>query len=529
MTSTMRSAKSSIRAWWVAILAILSLQLAANPQNVRQAGVAGGFYPSDAKSLAAMIDDMLAHATPPPVTDPILAVVAPHAGYQYSGPVAAYTYAALKGRKFTRVVVIAPSHYEAFDFTSVFDGDAYATPLGTVAVDKAFANQLVKMSSTMRFSSRGHVATPQGAEHALEVQLPWLQRVLGEFQLVPIVMGDQSYESSRALGVALAKLIHGGDTLIVASSDLSHYHPYDDAVKIDHKTLNALQAWDYFSMSQNFEMRVWEACGGAPIVAAMIAAERMGANQALVLKYANSGDTTGDHSRVVGYSAVALVKTQSQKAGEHPFSLGTREKNQLLALARKSVEYAVREKKPYEPPAGTNDSLNQERGAFVTLKESGELRGCVGYTSAVEPLYMTVRDTATLAALRDSRFRPVSASELPQLEYEISVLSPLRRVLDVREIKIGQHGLLMKNADHQGLLLPQVPVEEGWDRKRFLEETCVKAGMETGCWKDENTDIFMFTAVVFGESRPQALIPETPAAPGLPARPGAPVPGSPPR
>ena len=148
-------------------------------------------------------------------------------------------------------------------------------------------------------------------------ELPWLQKVLGNFEVVPIVMGDQSYESSRALGVALAKLIKSegkeGDTLVLASSDLSHYHTYDDAVKIDHKTLNALQAWDYFSMSRNFQTRIWEACGGAPIVAAMIYAERMGANQAQVLKYANSGDVTGDHSRVVGYSADVFVKTLRRK------------------------------------------------------------------------------------------------------------------------------------------------------------------------------------------------------------------------
>jgi len=532
MREKMRSARYSVLAWLIAALAIVTLQYcqAANPPNVRQPGVAGSFYPADPKTLTAMIDDMLAHASPPPITDPILAVVAPHAGYQFSGPVAAYTYAALKGRKFSRVVVIAPSHYEAFDFTSVFDGDAYATPLGTVQVDKAFAKQLVNSSPTIKFASQGHVPTKEGAEHALEVELPWLQRVLGDFQLVPVVMGDQSYESSRALGMALAKLIQGSrDTLILASSDLSHYHPYDEAVKIDHKTLNALQGWDYFSMSQNFGMRVWEACGGAPIVAAMIAAERMGANQAVLLKYANSGDTTGDHSRVVGYSAVALVKAPSQRAAERPFSLSTHDKTDLLLLARKSVEYAVKERKAYEPAASASESLNQERGAFVTLKKSGELRGCVGYTSAVKPLYLTVRDTATLAALRDSRFQPVSTSELPQLEYEISVLSPLRRVLDIREIKVGQHGLLMKNGTYEGLLLPQVPVEERWDRQRFLEETCAKAGMRFGCWKDENTDIFMFTAVVFGENRPQAFMPEPASRPGLPARPGAPAPGSPPR
>jgi MEMO1 family protein len=514
----------------IAITAIAALRhvRAADPQNVRPAAVAGGFYPADPKALSAMMDDMLAHASPPPINDPILAVVAPHAGYQFSGPVAAYTYAALKGRKFSRVVVIAPSHYEAFDFTSVYDGDAYATPLGTVPVDKAFAKQLVQMSGTIKFSSRGHAPTKEGAEHALEVELPWLQRVLGDFQLVPVVMGDQSYESSRALGVALAKLVQGKDTLIVASSDLSHYHPYEEAVKIDHKTLNALQAWDYFSMSRNFEARIWEACGGAPIVAAMIAAERMGANQAVVLKYANSGDIAGDHSRVVGYSADVFLKTPSGKTVEPQFSLNGHEKNELLALARKSVEYAVREKKPYEPTASASEVLNQERGAFVTLRKSGELRGCIGYTSAAKPLYMTVRDTATFAALRDTRFQPVAASELAQIDYEVSVLSPLRRVLDVRQIKVGQHGLLMKNGAKEGILLPQVPVDEKWDRQRFLEETCMKAGMHSACWKDENTDIFMFTAVVFGEKRPQALTPETSLPPGSPARPGEPVPGLPP-
>ncbi|MGB8011625.1 MAG: AmmeMemoRadiSam system protein B [Terriglobales bacterium] len=515
----------------IAMLALAALQhvRAADSQSVRQAGVAGSFYPADSKTLTAMMDDMLARAasSQPPITDPIFAVVAPHAGYQYSGPVAAYTYAALKGRKFARVVVIAPSHYEAFDFTSVYEGAAYVTPLGTVPIDKAFAKRLVEVSPTIKFSSRGHAPTQEGAEHAIEVQLPWLQRVLGDFELVPVVMGEQSYENSRALGVALAKLIQSSDkeTLIVASSDLSHYHPYDDAVKIDHKTLKALQAWDYFSMSRNFQARVWEACGGAPIVAAMIAAERMGANQAVVLKYANTGDVTGDHSRVVGYSADVFLKTSSAKAADAQFSLNGHEKSELLALARKSVEYAVREKKAHEPTASASEVLNEERGAFVTLRKAGELRGCIGYTSAEKPLYMTVRDTATLAALRDTRFQPVAASELSQIDYEVSVLSPLRRVLDVRQIKVGQHGLLMKNGGYEGLLLPQVPVEERWDRLRFLEETCAKAGMRSNCWKDENTDIFMFTAVVFGEKQPQALMPETASPPGLPARPGELAPG----
>jgi hypothetical protein len=233
----------------------------------------------------------------------------------------------------------------------------------------------------------------------------------------------------------------------------------------------------------------------------MIYAERMGANQARVLKYANSGDVTGDKSRVVGYSADVFVKTHHEKKAETPFSLTDKEKAELLALARKSVEYAVEVNEPYAPDASASETLNQERGAFTTLKEAGQLRGCIGYTSAKKPLYMTVRDTATLAALQDPRFQPVMAVELPKLQYEISVLSPLRRVTDIEEIKVGQHGLLMKNGGNEGLLLPQVPVEQGWDRQTFLEQTCRKAGMATGCWKDEDTDIFMFTAVVFGEHK----------------------------
>lgn len=477
----------------------------AGSQKVRRAAVAGSFYPADPHALSAMIDDMLAHTAPPPVQGEIVAAIAPHAGYPYSGPVAAWTFAALKGHTYKRVVVIAPSHYVGFDFTSVYDGDAYATPLGTIPVDKAFAHQLTKMSSTIRLSEEGHRPTSAGGEHALEVQLPWLQKVLGSFELVPIVMGDQSYESSRALGVALAKTIEAekknGDTLILASSDLSHYHSYAEAEILDHKTLHALASWDYFSMSRNFQTRTWEACGGAPIVAAMIAAERMGATSAEVLNYANSGDTSGDHARVVGYSADLLVKAPGA-AEEAPFSLTDQEKSELIALARKSAEYAVQTNTAYDPPASKSETLNREYGAFVTLTEGGTLRGCIGYTSPIKPLYLTVRDTASYAALRDPRFRPVTASELPQLAYEISVLSPLRRVTDIEQIKVGRDGLLMKNGTHEGLLLPQVPVEQKWNRQTFLEQTCVKAGLKPGCWKDDDTDIFKFTAVVFGEHKP---------------------------
>jgi len=318
-----------------------------NPAS-RQPAVAGTFYPADPKELAKMIDGFLAKAAPPPLEN-VVALVAPHAGYQYSGPVAAYSYALLKGRKFDRVVVIAPSHYEAFDYSSVYDGAAYATPFGQVPVDRAFAAKLATMDPSIKLSGAGHTPTPERPEHSIEVQLPFLQRVLGQFELVPVIMGDQSYDACRALGVALAKLVAGTNTLIVASSDLSHYHTYDEAVRIDHKTLKAIGEYDYFDLSRNLDLRVWEACGGGPIVATMIAAERLGANQATVIRYANTGDVTGDHSRVVGYGAVALVKAaDAVKADGAPFSLTKPEKDALLKIARKSVETAVRDGKTYE-------------------------------------------------------------------------------------------------------------------------------------------------------------------------------------
>jgi hypothetical protein len=485
---------------------------AVGAQKVRPDAVAGSFYPSNPKALSTMLDEFLSQASASlaakpilvPLHDRILAAVAPHAGYPYSGPVAATAYAALQGRNYARVVVVAPSHFDSFDFTSVYDGDAYQTPLGAVPVDKAFARQLIEMDPALRLSGHGHDPTPAGAEHSIEVELPWLQKVLGDFEVVPIAMGSQSYEASRALGVALAKLAKaealGGETLVLASSDLSHYHSRNEAKRIDGQALSALEAWDYFSMSRNFQLQIWEACGGAPMVAAMIYAERMGANQARVLKYANSGDITGEDSNVVGYGAAIFVKSFTEKEADKPFSLSEQEKSEMLALARNSVEHVVREGEAYEPPVYESEALNQQRGAFVTLREkNGALRGCVGYTSAIKPLYITVRDTAILATMHDSRFTPVSVAELPNLTYEISVLSPLRRVTDVEQIRIGEHGLLIKNGGREGLLLPQVPVEQDWDRRTFLEQTCVKARLPQGCWKDEDTDIFSFTAVVFSE------------------------------
>ena len=492
-------------------------------QKVRPAGVAGGFYPADTQHLTQMMDGYLAQNTVPQVQGPLVALICPHAGYEFTGPVAAACFAQLKGRSYTRVVVIAPSHYENFPFSSIYDGDAYATPLGTVPVDQDFRAKLAKLSSDVKISDRGHTQVGEHAEHSVEVQLPWLQRTMAKFKIVPIIMGDQNYGLERALGRALSKALLAespevrAQTLILVSSDLSHYHPYDYANNVDHQTLQAIEDWDYLSLSRNFAMwergvQTWEACGGGPIVAGMIAAERLGATHAQLLKYANSGDATGDKTRVVGYGAVAITRgsaAEAKKSAE--FTLTHEEKDELMRIARTSVETAVRDRKTYLVGATNFPRLEEARGAFVTLKEHGELRGCIGYITPMKSLKETVRDVAAYAALEDSRFTPVTTQELPQIEYEISVMSPLRRVIDLKEIKVGKHGLVMKQGEAEGVFLPQVPVEEHWDRDTYIEETCVKAGLPRSAWKDDSTDIFMFTALVFGDHAPElGSFPELP-------------------
>ncbi len=271
-------------------------------------------------------------------------------------------------------------------------------------------------------------------------------------------------------------------------------------------------------------IQTWEACGGGPIVAGMIAAEGLGATHAQILKYLNSGDTANDKTRVVGYGAVAITPAgpaDAKKSAE--FALTRQEKDALMKIARTSVETAVRDRKMYLVGSTGFPHLEEARGAFVTLKEHGELRGCIGYITPMKSLAETVRDVAAYAALEDSRFSPVNAKELPLLEYEISVMSPLRRVLDIKDIKVGKHGLIMKQGDTEGILLPQVPVEEHWDRDTFIEETCLKAGLPRQAWKDDDTDIFMFTALVFGEHSPEAgTFPDRRTAPGQPQPPSPP-------
>ena len=278
--------------------------MAVDFHQVRPPAVAGMFYPDDPRELKQQIDFFLQNLEDRPIVGEIYGIISPHAGYLYSGQVAAAAYRQLLSRDYRYVAVVSPSHREYFNGISVLPAVSYETPLGEVKIATDLCDRLVEQSDVVVASWAGH-----REEHALEVQLPFLQRVLGEFELIPIVMGDQNYDYAVELGEALAKVLRHEDSLVVASSDLSHYYPASEAERMDKLIADRIRAYDYEGLWDDVEMRRAEACGAGPIVAAMVAARKMGANKAEVLMYRHSGDVTGDHSAVVGYLSAALYRS----------------------------------------------------------------------------------------------------------------------------------------------------------------------------------------------------------------------------
>jgi AmmeMemoRadiSam system protein B len=275
---------------------------------VRAPAVAGMFYERSPVALGKNIDEMLNRVQLPKVEGTVRAVVSPHAGYVYSGFTAAHAYKLLEGRKYDCVIAVGPSHREYFDGISIYSGDAYETPLGKVPINHEVRSELLQGEKNIVASVAGH-----RSEHSLEVQLPFLQRVLKEFSVVPIIMGDQRRQLCEQLSVALARVMANKNVLLVASSDLSHFHAYDEAVLLDTRVIQALERFNSDVFIDELEKKSFEACGGGPIAVAMKTAQQLGANRAEVLHYCNSGDITGDKSGVVGYLAAAFMQVNGAK------------------------------------------------------------------------------------------------------------------------------------------------------------------------------------------------------------------------
>lgn len=472
-------------------------------KELRRAMVAGSFYPAEPMALTKQLAELFSKARRMDFAGKVRALVVPHAGYIYSGQVAASAYKQIEGELYNAVVVLAPFH-GFFKGVSVYSGGGYETPLGVIPIDRQLSDTVSSRHPNVFASTVGHTGSGGRGEHSLEVQLPFLQMVLGKFKLVAMVMGDQEESTIHAAAEALAAALKGKNVLMVASSDMSHFHPEKEARRLDKVFEDALAKFDAGRIIDVVGDGAAEACGFGPVAAIVEASRRLGGKEVKIVSYDTSGATTGDFSEVVGYLSAIIT---GDKEVVKPAAMGTpaekkssgytkEEKLYLLNVARQVVEAKARHEEVNIPPVPST-RLEEKRAVFVTLTKKGDLRGCIGLIQARHPLVAAVAEMASAAAFEDPRFPQVNENELSDLEYEISVLTPLVRVDDVNDIVVGRDGLMIRLDLHSGLLLPQVAEEYGWDRTTFLEQTCLKAGLPKNIYKDPQAQIYKFTVEKF--------------------------------
>ncbi len=474
--------------------------------KTREAVFAGSWYEGTEAGLRKQVDRFLDKAKTVVPDGPVRALISPHAGYTYSGSTAAVGYKTLRGAQVKRVIVLAPSHRYPLMGASIADVTHYSTPLGLIPLDREACDKILENEL---FSS---VPAAHRAEHSLEIQLPFLQRVLEKgFTMIPIVVGETPPDQFEEMTSVLLPY-WDENTIIVASSDFTHfghsfgYVPFEDNVaqnlsKLDHGAANRIVDLD----RKGFDKYVAETgatiCGRKPISLLLGLADKKGVS-ASELFYTTSGEITGDYSHTVSYMSIAMTGgTFGESYLDNGCLLSEEEKQTLLRLARDTLKCWLEtgRKKPDLSAYDITDRLKSDFGAFVTLKKKGDLRGCIGYLVARGPLFEAVMNNTVNAAAHDVRFPPVALKEEPDIRIEISALSPLVRVKDIKEIVVGRDGLIITKGLNRGTLLPQVATEYGWDRITFLEHTCHKAGLPKNAYKEPDVVIERYSAQVFGE------------------------------
>ncbi|MBI5208330.1 MAG: AmmeMemoRadiSam system protein B [Candidatus Firestonebacteria bacterium] len=461
--------------------------------QIRPAAVAGSFYPDNPQELTNMINNFFTHVPNNVLSITPKILVSPHAGYIYSGPIASYGYKAIQGLPKKTIILLGPAHTEAFMGASIYSSGSFTTPLGSIKIDSDLSSRILKENTI--FTDR---ISPHIKEHSLETQLPFLQLVLKDFKIVPIVIGEiNNLQEFQIMSQAIDKHIKGrDDVLIIASTDLSHYNSYEIAQKMDSIAIDGILRLDTDFLLMKAWSRDCELCGLNPVILALMLAKLEENNKAELLFKANSGDTAGDKNRVVGYASILIGKAK----GEMKMSeLSQEEKKELLKIARDTIFSYIKTKQIPKFKNITNPKFLRKQGAFVTIKINHDLRGCIGTFTSDQPLYNTIIEMAVSASTRDPRFPPISALELKDISLEISVLSELNRIKNIDEIKVGTHGIYIMRGYYRGVLLPQVATEYKWDRNTFLQQTCYKAGLPADAWKDPATEIYIFSAQVFGE------------------------------
>jgi hypothetical protein len=490
---------------------ILALLLAATAHaDVREPAAAGTFYPENPHQLSAIINNFFINAPNKDAAGEIIALLCPHAGYIYSGQTAACGYKLLKNKTVKNVILIGNSHNFNLRKGAVYSKGAFKTPLGTISVNEELAQKIISKTLLLEHNTYAHEP-----EHSLEVEIPFLIEALRTFKIVPILLSgsftlNDCRDTAKAISDSLKELRLDGTAIIIASSDMSHYPSWANANMIDGKALNALKKFDPVildnTISDLMSLKITNEscvfCGKEALYTVMYAAKNLGANNAEVLNYTNSGDISGDKSRVVGYAAVAFTEVEpkgKEADAMEDFKISEKNQKELLKIARESILHYLKTGDMPEYNI-TDKELTTPRAVFVTLNKNRQLRGCIGTTEPQAPLYEAVSQMAVAAAVQDYRFRPVSMQELDNVHIEISILSPMKRIKDHSEIIPNKHGVVVRSGfSRGGLFLPQV--WEHFDSKEgFMSELCSqKAGLPRNAWKDPKTELYTFTVFSFEE------------------------------
>ena len=463
--------------------------------SFRSPQFAGSFYPLDAGQLKSQLSNFLNQKVSSEKTQ-LMAIIVPHAGYIYSGKTAGYAYSLLKDRRIDTVFLIGRSHRASFIGIVTDDRDFWRTPLGDVAVDTGIVSEiLVKPGFRVDYRILDF-------EHSLEVQIPFLQRAIkGNFKIVPILVGCENKSELDTYANYLAPYIKKQkNSIVVISTDLSHYHSDSTARNIDSRTISLLESGRFLNLIEEVEKGNCELCGASAVYLGLQVLSKISQIKVRLLDYSNSSETTKDKERVVGYASMAVYgETKIQLTAGEKKMLSKSQRQTLIKIARETLQYHLAGKKP--PELKIDDpTLLEKRGVFVTLRKNGELRGCIGIILPQKELAQAVRDMAIESATGDPRFPPVSLKELKEIEIEISVLTVPVRVSSPDEIVLGRDGVIVKKGFRQGVFLPQVADETGWTKEQFLSALCAhKAGLDPDAWKNPDTELYIFQAEVFSE------------------------------
>jgi AmmeMemoRadiSam system protein B/AmmeMemoRadiSam system protein A len=466
-----------------------------------------GWYTADPNTLRGQIDNLFNNAQTEPIEN-VVALILPHAGYRYSGQTAVTGLKTLN-KKYQRIVVIGPSHRVSMgEMLSVPRATHYQTPLGQIPLDTDFINELLK------YPFFQNVPQAHQYEHSVQIELPLLQEDIKDFKLVPIVAGQCSLETIEKAAAVLAGLVDE-KTLVIASSDFTHYGssyeytPFSENIpeNIKKLTMGAYQyiaALDAKGFLEYKERTGATICGFVPIAVLLSMLDE--SSQAHLIQYADSSQQSGDYSNCVSYLSIAFSGKWKISAKIAPktnnLQLTEQDKQQLLILAKKTIDYAVKNRKvPQVSELGVtiSDSMTSPRAAFVTLKKNNLLRGCIGDIFPRQPLYMSVLINAINACFNDTRFPQVTEDDLGDITIEISALTVPQPIASPDQIRIGIDGVILNKNGHTAVFLPQVAPEQGWNVAQMLTQLSLKAGLPADAWK-EGASFQVFQAVVFGEN-----------------------------